>query len=188
MHSKRISIRAVLIALCLSVQLIGQNIPDFKLWAAAQKLREDTAVAVANGGEKPSTALAKLKGSKVPFGLTLDHDADFAFAAVDVGHRLLALRKPVEAEQFLVEAEDAFYSSIRKTDDRSAHEKAMFLQQLAFIRGRYLNKVAQAKTDLEQAIALQPDDLNLQKAKDTLVNQNPEIFENETPAKGEDTP
>lgn len=64
----------------------------------ALALRSELAEAVAGGKEKPAAALAKLKVANLPFGVKLGGEAGFAFAAIDIGQRLL-LRHPAAPSQ-----------------------------------------------------------------------------------------
>jgi hypothetical protein len=170
---------AVLIALAAFVQLPAQSAqpaPGGKAMTDAVKLRADTAVAVANGNETAAAAINRLKAVDSPSGLKTDHDADFAFAAMDVGQRLVATRKVAEAEMFFQEAEKSLAIVVAKTPDADAANKAMLLQNLAFIRGNYLNKAVQARADIEAAIKLQPDDKNLQRFRDSLAKDQADVF------------
>ena len=102
----------------------------------------------------------------------MDADADFAFAMVDIGQRLIALKKPVEAEIMFVAAEKSLSGLISRTPDKEAQIKAMLLQQIGFIRGHYLNEADQAAKDLSEAVRLQPDDIYLQRSRDALANEH----------------
>lgn len=134
------------------------------------KLREDAVAKVTAGSEKPDAVVARLKIHASPFGLKLDPDADFSFAAIDVGQRLVAKGKYTEAEIFFAEAEIALVRVIAKTPDKSAKDKAMLLQHLSLVRSEYLNKRVQAKEDIEAAIKLQPDEKYFQGFRDQLAN------------------
>ena len=162
--------------LLLVVSLSAQPAPDAKFLTDALELRADMAEAVKQKAETPEAALARLKAHASPSGLKLDRDADFAFAAIDVGQRLIAASKPDEAESFFLEAEKSLEAVIKMTPDTAARDKAMLLQNLAFIHGHYLDKASQAKTDIDQAIALQPGDTYLQKMRDSLAKGKAEDF------------
>lgn len=71
----------------------------------ALKLRADTVDAITGGGEKSEAVLVRLKAHASPSGLKLDADADFAYAAIDLGQRLLAAGRPEEAEIFFKQGE-----------------------------------------------------------------------------------
>lgn len=133
------------------------------------KLRSDTASGVAIGDEKPAAAIARLQAHESPSGLQIDHDADVGFALIDVGQRLIAERKPIEAEEFFQAAEKLLEAAVKKTPDTAARDKAMFLQNLGFIRSNYLNKGAQAWADLDSAVKLQPDDKYFKESRDRLA-------------------
>ena len=121
-------------------------------------LREGMTAAIVKGDEKPAKALARLQAHPSPSGLKVDRDADFALAAIDVGLRLLGADKAADAEQFFQAAEKALLVAIKKTKDESAQEKALYLQQLSFIRANFLNEFEAAGADLDAAIKLQPGD------------------------------
>lgn len=142
------------------------------------KLRSDAVASIASGESKPEQVIERLKLDGSPTGLKLDPDADFALAAIDVGQRLVTLKKPAEAEKFFHEAERSLEQVLRKTPDSASQDKALLLRKLAFIRSQYLNKVAQAKSDIEQAIKLQPDDKGLKRAKEMLPNDSAELLKN----------
>lgn len=161
--------KIIALALILSAtQLPAQTTPDAKSLTDAVKLRGDMADAVRNGSEKPEIALARLKKEQSPTGLKLDADADFAYAAIDIGRRLIATGKPAEAEKFFAEAEKSLDAVVKKTPDTSARDKAQYLQTRATIRANYLNKLAEGKADLDAAIALAPDDKRLQQLRKLL--------------------
>jgi hypothetical protein len=143
---------------------------------APLKLRRELAEALIKGTEKTAGALSRLKACPSASGLKLDSGADFAFAAIDVGQRLIAGGRPTEAEIFFREAEQSLALAVKHTPDTAARDKAMLLRRLSFIRGRYLNQVAQAKADIEQAMALQPDDQGLQVARASLASENADYF------------
>ncbi|HYC70590.1 MAG TPA: hypothetical protein VEB66_05245 [Opitutaceae bacterium] len=142
--------------------------------AASLRARADVADAVAKG-ESPRAALEKLKTQEEVSGLPeLDRDADFAFAAIDIGLRLVAAGRNREAEEFFREAEAPLEKTIRKTPDALAREKSMYLQKLAFIRSQFLNKRAEAKADLDRAVELQPADELLLRRRDHLLRERGE--------------
>ena len=107
--------------------LRAQTAPDAKTLTDASKLRGDMADAVGSGAEKTEAALVRLKKEKSPTGLKIDADADFAFAAIDIGRRLLATGKPAEAEKFFAEAEKSLDFVVKKTPDSAARDKAQYL-------------------------------------------------------------
>ena len=151
---------------------------------AGLTLRTDAAAAILKGSEKSAAAITRLKAHSSPSGLKIDKEADFAFAAIDVGQRLIAAGKPAEAEEFFLEAEKSLDKAVKKTADTEAHDKAMFLAKLAMIRRTYLNKPDQAKTDIEQAIALQPDDGELKKSRERLDQNRGDRFKDKANGKG----
>lgn len=152
--------------------------------AAALKLRGSIAQAVAAGTTKPEDALGQLREESSPTGLKLDPDADFAFAAIDVGHRLLAAGKTVQAEKVFQAAEQSLDTVVKRTANAQAREKAQYLTQLSLIRGNYLNKKDQARQDIDEAIGLQPEDKDLKRAKDALGVPAAEFLQRNAPKKG----
>jgi tetratricopeptide (TPR) repeat protein len=176
-----------LCALILGASLPAQVATDASSPAAAEagkaladalKLRGDTVTAIVSGETTTDEAITRLKTENSPSGLKLDPGADFALAAIDVGQRLVTLKKPAEAEKFFQEAEQSLEQAVNKTPDSAARDKAMLLRKLAYIRSQYLNKIAQAKLDIEQAIKLQPEDKGLRRAKETLPNDSAELLKN----------
>jgi hypothetical protein len=150
--------------------------PSLSSLAAAQKVRSALVTSIVNGSVQVDTALAQLKGLTAPMGLPVDPAADLGFAAIDVGHRLLAAGKPAEAEKFFRAAEVSLAAVVLKTPDMQAWDKAQYLQQLSLIRSHYLNNAVQAKGDIEQAIALFPNDLSLQQARALLISEHSNLF------------
>jgi len=132
---------------------------DLTLIQDALKQRGELADAVAGGLQKPQAALERLRTANFPAGLKLEPDAGFGMAAIDIGQRLV-LRHPAEAEVFFRAAEAALAAEVKRTPNTrvSAKDKAQYLQQLAFIRGKYLNQPVQAAADLQEAVKLHPED------------------------------
>jgi hypothetical protein len=143
---------------------------------AALQLRRDMAIRVATGTENPAAALTRLRTQASPSGLGIDSDADFAFAAMDVGHRLAAANKPAEAESFFRETEKSLTTMIQKTPDNAARDKAQYLSARANIRARYLSEAVAAKTDIDEAIRLRPDDAYLKQLRVVLASERAEFF------------
>jgi predicted component of type VI protein secretion system len=140
---------------------------------------------VKNGETKPDDAVERLRAQRGASGLPIsDAGADFAFAAIDIGHRLLARQKPEEAEPFFQAAEQALAQAVSRTADTAAQEKAQYLQKLALIRGNYLNKAVQASQDIEAAIKLQPEDEQLLRLKSTLSRRQPAAFRDKANTEG----
>ena len=156
--------------------LSAETKADAQSFADSGKLRGDTAAVVAKGDEKPASAIARLKAHESPSGLRIDRDADFAFAAIDVGQRLIAAGKHAEAEEFFREAEKALIKMVKKTPDTATTEKAQYLSKLALIRANYLNNATQAKADLEDAKKLRPDDKYLDGLRDSLGSEHGDVF------------
>lgn len=183
---------ALVCAFYLGVSLPAQDATDSanraaaaasaKLMTDALALRSAAAVAVANGTEPPDAAIIRLRNEASPSGLKIEAAADFAFAALDVGQRLIAAGKPAEAEVFFREAEKSLDQAVKKPPDTAANDKVQFLSALALLRSRYLNQAAQAKADLDAARKLKPDDRQLESLRDTLGKEHGEVFK-ERPAK-----
>lgn len=138
----------------------------------ALKLREDAASAVRAKKELPEAALAKLRAHPSPSGLKIDRDADFALAAIDVGQRLISEGDPKAAEAFFREAVKALDSAIKKTSDTETATKAMFLRKRAWVNSNFLGRAKDALRDLESAMVLQPDDPQVQKARERLAKEH----------------
>lgn len=152
-----------------------QSAVDSTALVVGLKLRENAAAMLATGTEKPEATIARLKAHASPSGLKIDHDADFALAALEVGQRLIPKGKYAEAEKLFQEAEKSFVLVVAKTPDSAARDKAMLLQKLALIRGQYLNNPVQAKADIEAAIKLQPDEKYFQTIRDQLASSQGRI-------------
>ncbi len=146
---------------------------------AAVKLRSDMADNIVKGLEDPGAAITRLRAQDSSSGLKIGGDIDFALAAIDVGHRLIPAGKPAAAGQFFQEAEKSLVAALKKTPATQPRDQAELLKQLAFIRGFYLNNAAQAKADIEQALALQPGNQNLQEVRNNLARGNAEIFKDQ---------
>lgn len=181
-------IRFLVAALCLSAlaplhaQVTQADVKDAaKVMSDAAVLREDIADSITKGSSLSTDRIAQLKGTANASGLKIDSDADFAFAALDVGQRLIAAGKPAEAEAFFREAEKSLDKIVKKTPDTAANDKVQFLSALALLHARYLNNAAQAKADLDAAIKLKPDDKHLEGLRGTLGKEHGEVF-NERPA------
>jgi hypothetical protein len=153
--------------------------------ADAQQLRSDLAAAVSSGERKPEDALAQLKSSQSPTGLALESDADFAFAAIDIGQRLLASGKPTAAESFFREAEASLGTMIAKSADSGVREKVQYLTKRALIRANYLNKPAQAREDIDAGLRLAPNDKGLLRQGRSLTTDKAEsILATKSSSKG----
>ncbi|HYC71647.1 MAG TPA: hypothetical protein VEB66_10600 [Opitutaceae bacterium] len=144
--------------------------------AQALEFRIGLSAAVVAGAEKPADAIERLRAAEAPRGAPgKDRQAEFAFAAVDVGHRLLSAGKPAEAEVFFSEAEKDFAQAIERVKNDDAY-RAMLLQAVAYIRVTYLGKAKEAKEDLDAARKLRPDDQALAARAEFLGNDKAEVF------------
>jgi hypothetical protein len=145
------------------------------------KLQDETASAVATGKETPVAAISRLKSLHSVSGLKIaDRNGEFAMAAIGVGQRLRGLKKATEALAFFAEAEKALVLVITKMPDSADQEKAMFLQNLAFIQGYYLGEAQQAKRAFDAAIKLQPKDEWLRSCRDGFLNAHAELTASDT--------
>ncbi len=198
MHPSR---RLVFVALALPGLLLAQPVPPNRsipserpnvkptpaqVMAAAHTLRMNTAARVANGELTPEQAVERLRQSDTASGLGIVADADFAFAAIDVGRRLLASGQAAEAEKFFTAAEKSLDQAIRKTPNSAARDQAQFLQARALIRAHYLNKLAEGRADLEAALQLLPDDKHLRQLRNLLSADPAATLQNhkEQPVRG----
>lgn len=142
----------------------------------ALKLRQDAVKAIKAKTDNADKTITKLKAHASPSGLKIDKDADFAFAAIDIGQRLLSEGEEKEAEKLFKEAEKSLDAVVKRLPDTAPREKAMYLAKLALIRGKFLNKAREAKADIEAAITLQPDDEYLKQSRDQLASENAQLF------------
>ncbi len=142
--------------------------PAAREMLAAHEFRGELVADILAERAKPQAILDKLRGRSNAMGLQFEPQTDFALAAMDIGHRLIALGKAGEAEPFFVEAEKSLGEAIGKLTDENAKSKAMLLEQRAFIRTEFLNKSPEADADLEKAAALQPEEKRLQRKRELL--------------------
>jgi hypothetical protein len=154
--------------------------------ADALQRRTDLVNYVLSGQHPAEDALQQLHAIPSPTGMQLDADADFAFAAIDVGRRLIALHKPVEAEAFFQAAEISLDAVIDRTPDTSLKDKVQYLEARANIRAEFLNKLTDARSDFDAALKLSPDDKRLQQLSRLLPADPAATLQNhkELPAKG----
>lgn len=141
----------------------------------AYTMRGELADFVTKGTLKAEDAISRLKSQSAITGLPVDRDTDFALGASDVGRRLVA-RKPELAVKFFAAAEQSLDAIVQRTSDASAKTKAQLLCQLALLRCNYLGNATQARKDIDQAIALQPEDRYLQQARGMMASSHAEQF------------
>lgn len=185
---------ALVCALNLGISLLAQVAPGKPgalvatdtAMAEGLKLRVDTTATVASGETKPEEAITALKAHDSPSGLKIDSDGDFAIAAIDVGRRLIALHKPVEAEVFFHAAEDSLGLVIGRTADSAAKDKVQYLSIRASIRAGYLNKLIEARADLDTAQKLAPENRQLKQMTRLLTADPAATIKNhkEQPTRG----
>jgi hypothetical protein len=159
-----------------ALTLAAEESAAMKTMQAALKFRAEMAMAVGKNAEAPQSALKRLRDSGAASGMAVGRDADLGYAALDVGHKLLAIGRPDAAEVFFRAAELAFEQVANRTPRAQAREKAQYLQKLALVRGNFLNKPAQAKADIDDAILLQPEDKSLEQSRRQLARGRGEQF------------
>ena len=152
-----------------------QEASSLKTMQAALTYRAELASSLAKGGEKVQSALDRLRTRTEASGLGLSGEADFGHAALDVGHRLIALKRADLAEVFFSAAEEAFAQVVTQAGERT-QQKAEYLQKLAFVRAKYLNKAALARANIDEAIRLEPENKTLQETRVQLARGQGEIF------------
>ena len=137
----------------------------------------DMVSGILGGKEQASAAVLRLKTIARPSWAKGDPDGDYGYAAIDLGSRLIAVGKPAEAALFFKVAETSFLTVLKKTPDAEAMVKAGYLQNLALIHGTYLNNPTQALVDLNQALALLPNDPYLLATRSNLLSDKAAFFQ-----------
>lgn len=168
---------SVILTLCLGVFVVNASAQapvSLEAMQAALKFREQLANNVGGGIILPADALKLLQREPNASGLGVGPAADLGYAALDLGHRLLALHHPDFAEPFFQAAEENFVQAA--SQEPQARDKARLLQQLAFVRANYLNKPAQARADIDEAIRLQPNNKSLAETRTALARGRSEFF------------
>ncbi|MDB6169687.1 MAG: hypothetical protein JWM88_2551 [Verrucomicrobia bacterium] len=151
-------------------------LPEANPLVIAMKVRSEMAARIMNGTEKPPEALIRLRTLDSPSGLAIDPDASLAYAARDIGNRLLSAGKRVEAEEFFRESEKALTTVIDRTPAQSSRERADLLSSRARLRAEYLNEAIAARADIDEAIQLVPDDAALKQLRAVLASSRSEFF------------
>lgn len=140
-------------------------------------MRQGLVASIANNTTTAAAAISQLQALSSPTGMHYASPAaDFAYAAIDVGHGLLATGSPANAVIIYKAAETALTALVAQTLDNNARDKAQYLQALAFIQGRYLGEVVQAKSNIDQALALQPGDKSLISVRGILASEHADVF------------
>lgn len=171
----------LLLSLCMCSRLLAQSaLAQQAALDALLKARVEIAAAIVAGTQKPAAALARLRSLTFSGTRPIDAAADLSGSAMDVGNRLVAAGKHAEAELFFQAAEQSLVFVIKATPDTEPQTKAQHLQNLALIRGRFLNKASQAKLNIEQAIALQPKDESLRSTRAMLAREKADLFETQS--------
>jgi tetratricopeptide (TPR) repeat protein len=171
MKSRSRLILVVFAALAAVPLLSAQTAAGHRALPEARQFREALVADVVAGRDQPEAALTRLKGRKGASGASRDDDADQGLAALDIGQRLLVAGRPAAAEKFFLDAEKALEKAVRRLPDGAAAEKAMLLNNLAFIRTRYLGKSDEARADLETAARLRPNDEHTKGLHRTLAKE-----------------
>jgi len=173
---KRSSLILIAALAASGLTAMAQQPVPFDTMRAALQFREEIASAVAAQSETPQAALKRLWDSGAASGMNVPRDADYGYASLDIAHRLLAVRQVEAAEAFFQAAEAGFDQASARTPRGQAREKAEYLRQLAHVRGKFLNKIAQAKADIDEAIQLQPNDKTLVEVRGDLARGRSEHF------------
>jgi hypothetical protein len=157
--------------------------PEASAGRRAQSLRLHAELASGVRGKSMSVeqALAKLRADSETEESGLHPQAAFGLAALNVAMSLVAVGEPGIAEEFFQSAERSLDIAVNGTDDRRAPEKAMLLEQLAFVRQNYLNKKAAALGDLDRAIGLLPNERVLQQRRNKLAGELEQVTRNANP-------
>lgn len=144
---------------------------------AAIEYRAAMTEAIATFKEDPTAALARLQNSEVIKAQSSESDRDLAVAAIDIGHRLISLGHPSAAEAFFRLADKTLTSALSREKAASGgKEKAQYLKHRAHVRGNFLSRPEQARADIDEAIALQPDDQSLKETRARLARGHGEKF------------
>ncbi|HVU17410.1 MAG TPA: hypothetical protein VHD32_10815 [Candidatus Didemnitutus sp.] len=136
---------------------------------AAADARKALADAVSRGTTKAADAITSLHAMPNPSGLPVDGDSDFGLAASDIGCRILGAHKPDDAMVFFLAAEDSLAQALKGAAGQNAGQKVQLLRQLAFLRSQFLGEFDQAKADIAAALVLQPNDADLIRFRDFLL-------------------
>lgn len=159
-----------------SLPSVAQQPVSLATMQAALQFRAEIATAVAAETETPENALKRLRENSAASGLNKSRDADYGYASLDIAQRLLAMREVEAAEVFFRAAETGFEEASNHTPRGQAREKADYLRNLAHIRAKFLNKAAQARDDIDEAIRLQPEDKTLIETRGDLARGRSEHF------------
>jgi len=149
--------------------------------AEARQFRAALAAEVSARSVTPEEAMERLRTAPTRSGLSLDAEADFATAALDIGQRLVASGHPSQAEPFFRAAEESLAAAVQRMAGSAAREKSMLLQQLAVVREKFLGKRTEAKAALDEAAALDPGNRDLQRKRDELAGELDLITKSRTP-------
>lgn len=157
-----------------------------KAFSDAVQHRTDVVNYVLDAKHTSVDALQQLHAVASPTGMKLDADADFAFGAIDIGRRLLLLKKPTEAQAFFQAADTALTLVIGRTSDSSVSDKVQYLKVRADIRATFLNRLSDARADFDAALKLSPSDQHLQQLRRLLPADPAATLQNHQglPAKG----
>lgn len=152
----------------------------------ASKFRGDLVKSIIDGEKDADASLERLRQHPKILGVKTDAEADFAVAAVEIGHRLIGSRKDKEAERFFRAADDSLSALIARSGQRKLHDLVQYLQIRASIRANFLNMPNEARADLDEAIKLSPEDKYLVQQRRLITADPAETLRNhkELPVKG----
>lgn len=146
----------------MAIPLFGQKVDNpANALSAALNIRADIANNTSDNNTEATRAIAALHATNNPSGLGIPADGNFAFAAIDVGRRLMVMHRRIAAEAFFHAAEASLNAVINRTPDSSPQDKAQYLEARALIRIEFLNQLADGRSDLDAALRLTPDNQRL---------------------------
>ena len=141
----------------------------------ARQLRIELTARVADGSERADQVIARLAGERNLGGLGMEPSADLGYGTLDIGLRLMALKRTALAEEFFRAAE----KHLKQAAERAVvpTERARHLITLARIRAGYLGKIDEAAADLDKAIRLQPENKQLASLRRTILRNQDQPFQ-----------
>jgi hypothetical protein len=125
----------------------------------------DNAVQAVLKGRTSDEGIGLLRGSVTAAPGTAKSSLQFAWAAIDVGSRLVEAIKPKEALAFFTAAETALVAAAAGFSDKESNDHAQALYALAHVRSVYLHKYVEADDAFQEASRLAPDDETIKQAK-----------------------
>lgn len=137
-------------------------------FSSALQFRTELVHRVEESRESARQAIAMLKRHSNPSGLQVEENADKGFAALDIGHRLLAAGMPIAAEEFYLFVESSMEVTASMSGKVESGIRFQAWRTLADVRTRYLNKLEAAEVALSEARAINPDDPDLNRLQRSL--------------------